>query len=385
MRGLRATDPRPAVVAALWLLAGGSGGAHAQTSSPGQCSAGDEACYLRLYESACARRRDSWVVTCESLVRSFETGPERGDRAALKVQGLAHIMLATRPESDAAESPRHRAAALTIYRKLVEENPSELDSLHGLAAVTEDPGQRLELLRTIVGLQPSPIVVRSLTSLLRRSGRPEDLVEAAEANDMLYESGGGTKLEIAGDVIDLYRQAGAQDQADAVRQRVRREFNTDGLLDGLSRTPLADSDKSIAALRTLCHPSMFRSVDARSCIRGMEAVLQAIPPSGGEEGVQRVADVAVGFISRLATEAESALASFDPDWRARFTRELDALLARGFASVPVYGVRSWLEPEAAVRVELLERALRLAPDHRGLLEELAYEYEAARDGTGNTQ
>lgn len=365
-----------AIAAALLLFLGGPEESHAQTTSPDRCGAGDDACYLRQYESACATRSEFWVSSCTTLVVAIESGPNRDDRAARRTLALAHLMLATRQGVETAEVARQRAEALTEFRNLVEEDPSDLDALHGLVAITADAGERLELLRRIVKLEPNPISVRSLTNILSKSGRPEDLIEAADANDLLYESGGGTKLEIAGRVIDLHRRAGSLVKADAVSQRVHQDFNIDGLLERLSQVPLADPNGTISALQTLCHPSMIRSVDAKYCIRGVEAVFEALPQRGGQESIQRVVDIAVGSIPQLSSDAESALASVDPDWRIRFTRLLDSLITREFASVAVYGVRSYLEPQAAVRARLMERALLLSPDHPGLLEELAFEYQA---------
>lgn len=344
------------------------------------CGAGDATCYQRQYEAACAMRGFAISEACSSWIAAVKGSARPDDRAAGLILGVAHMQLAML-HPDAATKARNREDSRQLYRELVESDPTDADALLGLSTATEDVSERIEILRRAARLKPESYLAEIFAETLTRRGRPEDLLEAAESLERLYElsnkipSWGRT----AGRAANLFEQAGNHERARNLRERLRRDFNIEPLLSELERLGTTDPARTEGILKTLCDSDTATGVGAEYCLRGLDIALAALPISTDRLQAQRIADSSALIIMNVSAAQHSHLFSkADQHWAARISRQLDFLAQHRIESAVTLRARAQLEPDWPGRIPILERAMQLAPGDYAVLEPLAMIYRAQR-------
>lgn len=359
----------------IWLLGGAASGFAAQSAGE-RCGFGDAACYERQRENACAIREVATPERCTALIAAIEAYASRDDRAARHAVAHAHIALGTHLGQDPDGQSSSIAAATAIHRQLLLTDPSDTEAMLGIATFTDDPAERVDLLRRVVVLQPHPITVEALARELARTGRPEDLLEAAQTHEWAYSvNEGRTRWRHAAGAIRHFAEAGLHDRARAFRERARRDLAEEGLLDELSQILRVDAERIAGILRLLCAHEVHRSVGVDFCIDGLDAVLAGVREVEDRALAGSIADVAVDVLGGITlTQWEGPLTEADPDWHARVARWLDGVASQGLASVNGQWLRAMLESDPDNRVAMLQQTLRSAPENPRLFETLASEY-----------
>lgn len=345
-------------------------------TSPEQCLFGDAECYRLQYERACDSRAEGALLRCAAWIRSTEARATQGDRAAQRLSAAAHVEIAMSLSTDAAERARNRSAALSIYRSLVAGDSTDVDAIVGIASLTEESRERLNLLRRAVNLRPDSLAVLSLTRELRQSGRSEDLLEAAEALRRAYSLAppGPGKWNLAGSVSRLYEDAGSRELGDAFVERLRQDLGAEGLLRELMQVSPTNPARTTQILDALCYPAVVELAGADFCMRALGGAAQNLPQASSRAGTQLIADRAADLMGDLSQESELALIEADPAWRDRFSGWLDAFNGEGFESVKTYWARALIELNSSRKIQILEQSLLIAPANVALLTSLGAEY-----------
>lgn len=343
--------------------------------SPQQCARGDSACYTQQHARACSIRNQATPESCLEWIGSLEDRASSGDRAALRAQADAYGYLATLLTRGDGVQVNSAHSAIKKYRELLSTDSQDVGAMGGIATLTEDTDERIQLLRDVVRLNPHPISVNALLDALRNLDTTASVLEAAMvADDIQRTLEGGMKWVYAAQAYKLYLAAGEAGRASALRQGAREELAVPAVLRELSANQAASPDRAVQLLDSICHPQVARTIGAQPCLDALEVVVPSLGKRADRREAQRLADRIAAIIWQLTNEAGLALAESDPDWHPRVMDLLDSIPAQGLGSLATWMMTSRVDREPAGRSRALEQAVSIAPDNASLLAELALAY-----------
>jgi hypothetical protein len=362
------------VLAGVLTLAGCCATSYSQ-SAPQSCGIGDRACLEAQYARACTTRTSSTLESCSSWIRSVEAQSREDDRATRLLVATAYVKLGTFFTDDPDIRARSLAAAQSICRRFASIDSSDADAMTGLATLTSDSAERLQLLRRIDQLKPHPITLNALTQQLIKSGRLQDLLEAAESNERAYSiQEGAGKWPLAAASIALYQRADAGNRAEELRKRVTRDLGPDLMLADLSKAQTLDEQKILSTLRILCDPAVAEAASAQYCLEAMDVTLPSLLVPSDVSSARRIAQGAAAYFANAVQAAPESFVEADPRWRSRTGAWFDQVESNGLGSSGTHFARASIEVNKQRRIDSLEKALSYEPENANVLNVLAVEY-----------
>lgn len=333
----------------------------------GDCQFGDDRCYQRHYEAACATIPASTEQTCMAWIRALSDRVGQGDRAAWRAQGAGYGAMAQHLAMDEQHRATSRERALAVYRQIVALDPMDADSMLGVATFTHSEDERLSLLREVARLRPVPLNVRFLARELRRIGSTEALLEAADSLRAVYQGQSGrVKWGLASEAIELYEQAGEVDQARSLRRLVREDLEQSASIeDG------ATNDQIVSGAQLRCDPSVTAAAGLEPCLIAFRGLRSRVSAASDAAQRQNLASVYAGIIIQVAGGADSVVVN-------QLREAIEELHELGVSTVDVWRASALLEPSAVRRLQALEQALRLDPDNGVVLASIASEHMQQR-------
>ncbi|MGH8243332.1 MAG: tetratricopeptide repeat protein, partial [Steroidobacteraceae bacterium] len=181
----------------------------------------------------------------------------------------------TRLVSSSAEAERHRNHAVEIYRDILRRDDTNAQAMLGLAVVSQDRAERIELLKRGTELAPEEIyAMQLLASELLSTGEPQQALEAARVMEKAYASQTGrNKLHLASRTYELYLNAGATQEAAEFRQRVIDKLGTGNLKDLPSNV---DPKTVLNALMASCDHLIVPMLGSQRCMQDLEIVARQL-------------------------------------------------------------------------------------------------------------
>ena len=332
-----------------------------------QCARNDKACFERNHTSACGEDGSS-VDTCINWARVLEKQAASGNDTAAFMFGQALIALAGLTDSP-QQARSYQQTAQQTFKSLVEKNPKDAQALIALGIVTEDRDEQIRLLRQGTALAPKEVeALKLLSTVLMQSGDPKDLLEAADLLKQAYSyQTGRNKWHLASSAYQVYQLAGANSQAEQLKQSVKQDTGVRELQELSGQKP----ERVAADLVNSCDHYALPVLGADICFHNMKAVVQHVSSDRGAGSRQLADSAALAMLE--AAESEDSLESVDPAWKRTFTRWLEALMQARYESSAIQlayaGVTS-----GSVRLRALEQAARLDPTNGEVAFRLGIEY-----------
>jgi hypothetical protein len=298
------------------LIVGWVGACFAQGAPP-NCALTDRACIDENYPRMCAR--DAMPESCIAWLREFERSPNPDVRASIAAMyGLmAGYWGANNPDPDL-----HDRAAKLIHGVL-EEDPSNVGGLLGLASIAPTREERLSAMRRVVELDPSPMHLEFLASALAQDRG--NLAESAALLERAYEAAmqrapGPYAWRFARDAVFEYEAAELPSRATQLRERFERDLGLDAKLAEIAHAEAVDPARLNGVLGDLCSELIVRMLGASRCLAGIAHIVDAADRAAAS-GKARLAKSASDAMF-LAARTGDVLSRADPAWRGRFESTL---------------------------------------------------------------
>jgi hypothetical protein len=293
------------------------GTAHGQATS---CPLTDYQCVQKEFPNVCFDDKSKLRLdTCLAWLSEIERSPSPDIRSsAAAIYGL----IAPHPEAIAIRTDLH-ARREELILGVLEENPWHPGALLGFAGLAEGGDERVRRLRDATTADPdNPMLLESLSISVRDTDG--GMLEAATIMERAYElscAKGGCALRFARDAMWEYREAGAPERADRLRERVAADYGLAAMLEEAANAATADSASLDRTLQELCRDSTLRVFGAKPCLDSIDHTIAAADRArdAAANRLEQVASAAMFTAARSAWQLDPA----DPGWRRRFEAALE--------------------------------------------------------------
>ncbi len=364
----------------------------------GDCPIGDTMCLDQRFGAACVDIREGATEeTCTIWLAELQRRPDIGEPDTQLLVGVTYSAL-FKLSDDPSLSRNFRELGTTTFRQLLDQYPTDIRALYGLASTATSREEYAGYLRQIIDIDPNNLhAVEHLGNILLDMAGASQALESVDIRERAYAEAAlmdpATRLRLAYGVTVTYRTLNhhllealesseadririseAEDRLSAFVDQVREDFRSDRMSGEINQEAIGDPDHAIAQLTIICDRHALSVFGAGDCMESVNNIAESIVASPQTAPATRLAD-AVGSILVSMVIDEWRFQRDFPDWRERFAESLRTLMTSGVRSGAVYYAYYYFElddPDA--RLNALQQGSTLFPENRNIARALGEEY-----------
>lgn len=349
-------------VATIWMT---STSAYSQVRG---CQIDETSCVEDRIVEFC-RNLDARVSGCLSWIEELEI-PSLSESVNATIAkansyfSLSELIARQNIPENADEVERYKRISKSLYQAVFDDDRSNVEALHGLAATSETIEENSRWLREITEVDPSDhIASRALAGRMAGSGSSGAL-EAGKLTISAYDAveASSLKWNIAKTALEYLKDSGIDEEYESFRQRVMRDLELDSIESNIREIIGAkDVDALQSRLAVACDPSVISIFDGSPCdslVLLILALSETVPSPTKIKVLDVTSELAKNMFGNMDIDSIS-------EWHVRLRSELqENFVARGVESAGIYSLYEVItrdNPELSVYAGL--QAVELAPDN----------------------
>lgn len=332
------------------------------------CQISDTECVEQRIVQHC-RALTATAADCLSWIEDLESSSPPDSIDAVIAQANSYYSLAelaARQQSldNEDEIERYFKTSRDLYQAAHDQNNSNLDALHGLAATSQSTEENTHWLREIAAENPTDsIAIRGLADRLAASGSSGAL-EASRLKMDAYNAteSSSKKWSLAQSALEILEQAGLEAEYDAFRQRVLSDLDMSNIEsefhDYINTKNVSDLQ---ARLATPCDASVIQMFGAAPCDALVMLILtmsESFDASERVEVLDYTAEMAKNIFGNTSFNSIS-------EWYGELRSHLQLnFIAVGTDSAGIYSLNEVITRDnPAESILSAQKAVELAPDN----------------------
>jgi tetratricopeptide (TPR) repeat protein len=320
--------------------------------------------FQRAYDNACTERATATVASCKAWIDETQKSPQGKSEDAQLTIGAAYMALEQFFGANEQDKASYRARAREVYSAVVKQNLKNTEGALGLSNTADTIDARIAYLRQGLAADPTNLKLMNYLAqfLTFNTGNVTptlaEISEAAELRERIFENSpdGRYKWNQAALAIFLYKEAGREADAEAMRGRARAAYRYDDVAAQLSRPELMNAEDLNSTLTSICGLDVNHFADSNWCIDSVKSTANAVDkaPASSAEKLADAASLGVQAAAQLGIGGKS------------LTDSLEKIIASGHATPNTFGAYGTLVPDRHKRLEVMEAGAAKFPNDAGL-------------------